>query len=205
MKRACILGVMLFTLPTFQVPIGYSFAQAPENPFSNAGGNGSGTAIQTETLPEPAEGGGGSAATGTFSNSAPAATSAPPPQPQGGGEVLLQMSRRDCERLIRRADVPGADYVPGVDVRGNAVHGADLEGTLTAADLLPESIAFELSLNPLGYAGNDALEDVFSNSSTGFGMVEYNLASGALTLDGRRLDDGTESEMLDLCRNALGR
>lgn len=178
-------------------------AQAPANPFSNEGGDGTSGTVQTETLPAPSassQSGGSSA----FSTTTTTTTTAPPPQPQGGGEVMLQMSKRDCERLIRRANVPGADYVPGVDVRGNSVRGADLEGTLTASDLIPESIAFELSLNPLSFAGNSTLASVFSDSSTSFGTIEYNLASGALTLDGQRLDDGTESEMLDLCRNALG-
>lgn len=115
------------------------------------------------------------------------------------------MSKKDCEKILRRADVAGADYVAGVDVRGNSVAGADLQGTLTASDILPEEIAFELNMNPLTFAGNSDLADTFSESSSGFGMVRYNLSSGVLTLDGKRLTGETEDDLIGLCRQALGR
>ena len=166
---------------------GTAFAQAPENPFSNSGGG--------TTPPAPA------ADTDTSART----TDAPRPRPDAKPDLLLRMSKKDCETVLRRRNVVGADYVPGVDVRGNSVAGADLKGTLTAADILPEEIAFELSLNPLSFAGNEALEDSFSNTSTSFGMVRYNLSSGSLTLDGKRLNDETEEDLVEICRQALGR
>lgn len=157
-------------------------AQAPENPFFNTG----------ET-------------SGQQSRSTTGQSGTEVPKPESKPELLLRMSKKDCEKVLRRSDVVGADYVAGVDVRGNRVTGADLQGTLTAADILPEEIAFELALNPVSFAGNDALEDSFSNSSTSFGMVRFNLSSGALTLDGKRLNGETEQELVAICRQALGK
>lgn len=127
------------------------------------------------------------------------------PRPEAKPDFLLQMGRKDCERLLRRADQPGVTYTPGVDVRGNRVVGANLAGTLTAADILPEEIAFELTLNPITYAGNDDLAAAFADTTTSLGTIRYNLASGALTLDGKKLNGDTEQGMITLCRQALGR
>jgi hypothetical protein len=149
-----------------------------DNPFTNATGGGDASVRET-----------GDAA---------------PPRPDAKPDILLRMSRKDCERLLRRVDVPGADYVPGVDVRGNAVASADLEGTLTATDILPEEIAFELAFNPLASAGNAALATTFSEASSSVGTVKFNLSSGSLTLNGKPLTDGSERDMIALCRQALG-
>lgn len=148
------------------------------NPFTNATGSGEGSTRQVDD--------------------------AAVPKPDAKPEILLRMSRKDCERLLRRVDVPGADYVPGVDVRGNKVASANLKGTLTAADILPEEIAFELALNPLASAGNAALATTFSESSASFGSVKFNLSSGSLTLNGKPLLDSSEQDMVALCRQALG-
>lgn len=173
------LLMILLIAATLPAPL---HAQAPENPFSNAGEG----ATQPNNVPPQNPGG------------------APPPKPDSKPDLLLRMTKKDCEKVLRRRNVVGADYVAGVDVRGNSVTGADLKGTLSAADVLPEEIAFELSLNPLTFAGNEALEERFSNSSSGFGMVRFNLSSGALTLDGKRLNAETEQELAEICRQALG-
>ena len=175
-----------------------------ENPFSNAGGDGAGGNVETSPLPPPAPRATPAPAPTPTPTPAPAA-STPLPRPDAKPDVLVRMSRDQCRRLLRRHDVAGAAYVPGVDVRGNKVKSADLAGTLTAADVLPEEIAFELALNPLSYAGNANLEDVFSNSSQNFGSIKYDLSSGALTFNGKRIDDSAEDEMVALCRQALNR
>lgn len=180
---AIVLPMRRF-VPFFAVfaTLAMPFASA-ENPFTNATGGGEEGGVAAS---QPRE-------------------QATPPRPEAKPDILLRMSKKDCERLIRRADVPGAEYKAGVDVRGNRVAGADLAGTLTAADVLPKEIAFELSMNPLGYAGNEDLADIFSESSTSFGQVRFDLSSGALSLNGKRLNGATEAEMLALCRQALNR
>ena len=182
---------MLAISAAIAVP-GRGDAQTPDNPFTNAGGDGK---ASTTAAPSPA------------TKTAPISGSGVPagaPKPDAKPDFLLNMSKADCRRLVRRSEVAGADYVAGVDVRGNAVTGAELSGSLTAADILPKEIAFELSLNPLSYAGNSDLADIFSESSTSFGTIKYDLSSGALTLDGKRLNGTTESEVLALCKSSLG-
>lgn len=127
------------------------------------------------------------------------------PYPPAKPEFLLRMSKKECQTVLRRAVVPSADYVPGLDIRGNAVAGATLPGTLTAQDILPEEIAFELALNPMVFAGNPALQTLFANSSTSLGMVRYNLTSGKLTLNDKALTPDTEAEIIALCQQAVQR
>lgn len=169
-----------------------------DNPFTNEGESGSQSPSRSQSLPAsptPAP---------SVQTSAPSQETALP-RPENKPDVLVQMSREECRRLLRRHDFTSAEYVPGVDVRGNSVKSADLEGTLTAEDVLPKEIAFELALNPLSFAGNSNLETVFSNSSTNFGTIKFDLASGALTFNGKRIDGTMEDEMLVLCRQALSR
>lgn len=169
---------MRWIFALFLIGIVTPAAAGDANPFTNATGSGGGSSREVD---------------------GPAV-----PKPDAKPEILLRMSRKDCERLLRRVDVPGADYVPGVDVRGNKVASANLKGTLTAADILPEEIAFELALNPLASAGNAALATTFSESSASFGNVRFNLSSGSLTLNGKPLNDSTEQDMIPLCRQAVG-
>jgi hypothetical protein len=126
------------------------------------------------------------------------------PRPVAKPEFLIRMTKADCRRLIRRAEVPGPNYVPGVDAHGNPVAPAELPGAFTARELLPEEIAFELAFNPLSYAGNPDLAEIFRGAETSLGQVRYSLSSGALTLNGKRLNEATEAEILAFCRASLG-
>jgi hypothetical protein len=127
------------------------------------------------------------------------------PRPQAKPEFMVRMSKADCDMVLRRAAVPSADYVPGVDARGNSVAGANLPGTLTAADILPEEIAFELVINPMNFAGNPALQSLFANSKTSLGTIRYNLASGKLTLNDKALTPDTTAEIEALCQKTRAR
>ncbi|MDF1747597.1 MAG: hypothetical protein P1V34_01850, partial [Alphaproteobacteria bacterium] len=170
-------GYLFLLLSLFCAP---ALAQTvPDNPFTNATGKGSDATSRQ----------GGDDL----------------PYPKAKPDIMLRMSKKDCERVLRRANVPSADYVPNLDIRGNAVAGANLPGTLTAEDILPEEIAFELALNPFVFAGNTALQDLFVNSSTSFGTVRYNLASGKLTLNDKPLTPATEAEIVSLCQQAAQR
>ena len=40
----------------------------------------------------------------------------------------IAVSRRDCEQLVKHEPAPDVTYQPGVDVHGNAVAPADLNG-----------------------------------------------------------------------------
>lgn len=173
-KAGLAAGVLLLAIGS-PLPISAQIS-GRENPFSNAGDK-------------------GAEATGR--------ADAPLPRPSAKPEFLIRMSKEDCRRLIRQSAVPGPDYQPGVDVRGNPVAPANIPGQFTDSDLLPDAIAFELSLNPLEFAGNPALADLFSGAEAGFGEIRYALTSGALTLDGRRLNAETTAEILTFCRAAL--
>jgi hypothetical protein len=74
---------------------------------------------------------------------------APAPPPGGvavGADGRMIMSSAVCTALAGLAPaVPGADYVPGVDVNGDAVAPADLPGS--APPLVLENFPIEIGVN----------------------------------------------------------
>ncbi|MDX2142444.1 MAG: hypothetical protein SFV19_03730 [Rhodospirillaceae bacterium] len=57
----------------------------------------------------------------------------------------LTVRASECQRLVQHASTNDATYTPGVDVRGNAVAPADLDGGSIIA--LPESIDIQVGVD----------------------------------------------------------
>lgn len=145
------------------------------------------------------------------------------PRPKLKDEVLLGMTKADCERAIRRArgggvsptykpgvDVRGntvesADYKPGVDARGNKVEAADLAGSTQLADSLPSVIQFSLDVDIFDFSNRADLQDVFGNVTSSLGKVEYDLNTGQMTINGVPLGDPQQDAVAIACMQALGR
>lgn len=118
--------------------------------------------------------------------------------------IRVQITKEDCRRVV--AHQPSADvaYQPGVDVYGNEVAPADLEGSNDLAKkLLDKEIAFDLELNPLLFAGNTNLETWFENSTVNFGRIVYDKETGRMTLDGELLNDPQQAAIAEACRRLL--
>ncbi len=190
-----MMRLLTFCLVSFMAMSAYA-ETVPEHPFVNQSGS------DSQANPESPM------ANGQVSLPRPKAKPDSPMREKP--EFLLRMSKRDCRAALRRADragrsVAGADYVPGVDVRGKPVAGADLPGTLGTADILPEDIAFQLALSPLNFAGNPALAEIFANTATDIGTVTYSLSTGDLTVNGVEVEANMEARFVHLCREVLGK
>ena len=112
--------------------------------------------------------------------------------------------RAACEALVARADraaaVPGAAFRPGVDVRGNAVAGPDLNPRPEA--MLPEEIRFPVQ--PLVGAFLDrplppALEGLRADA----GELVVRLSDGRVTFNGVVVGGDTDAALIEACRNLL--
>lgn len=104
---------------------------------------------------------------------------------EGTGEAVTQMSvsLEDCKRLVRHKARDDVAYKPGVDVRGKEVVPAEIKplGAIT----VPDEIVIDFGLDLAGRYGfgGAALFD----ATAGIATVHYDLASGALTFNGKPL------------------
>lgn len=205
--RFCVIALALFWAdPSWAVD---------DNPFTNEGGEGHAVIPSTQSTPIPKSPADGAAPresepreSGLRESELRESGLRDPtslPRPDAKPDILVRMSRDTCQRVLRHRDVAEAGFVPDVDVRGDSVKSAEHAGTLGAADVLPEEIAFELALNPLIFAGNPRLASVFSNTSATIGSIKYDLLSGALTFNDIRIDATVEDDLILLCRQALAR
>lgn len=118
--------------------------------------------------------------------------------------IRITVSEADCRRLTIHELAPDVTYRPGVDVRGKSVAPADLPGSTALADKIRETdIAFDLKLNPLLFAGNPALADLFDEAVVDFGRVRLDRGTGQLTLDGEPLTDPQQAAIVAACRARL--
>lgn len=85
-----------------------------------------------------------------------------PEKPALADTAPFGVSQADCQRLVEAGAFAGgrgtrsrkpvsATYQAGVDVRGNAVVGADPDGGFAPDDLLPERLEFSISLDLMKY------------------------------------------------------
>lgn len=113
--------------------------------------------------------------------------------PGGAMAQALEVSQRDCERLIKHSAAAGADYQPGVDVHGKPVAGADVDGG--AGFKLPDTITIPISVDLAARYGMGA--DTAATAETA--AVTVSPATGEVRLGGEPLDAGTESALRRAC------
>lgn len=59
-------------------------------------------------------------------------------------DAALSITQKECQKLMKLNDMSGADYVPGVDVRGNPVEGVN-HGTPQMVP--PKEVVFSLGID----------------------------------------------------------
>lgn len=100
----------------------------------------------------------------------------------------------------RPPNVAGADYVPGVDARGNAVAPADLNRPLR----LPEELVLPIAPDFFTRSGRPPPPG-FPDMRVQVGEVRIRLADGAMTFNGQRLGPAADAELVQACRDLLAR
>ena len=104
----------------------------------------------------------------------------------------VEITSKDCKRLVRHTPAPDVAYKPGVDVRGKKVVGADLGGGKPLK--LPDVITFDITKDLSGHGGS---------KETSVGKVKFNIMTGKLSYNGQPLSSNAESELAAKCRQLM--
>lgn len=101
-----------------------------------------------------------------------------------------------CRYLVTAepADMSGAAYTPGVDVRGNPVVGAELDSGSVEID---NDISFPVTIDVMEYAGLQEVDGLEGEAVLGTITVR----DGELFFNDRPLRGGQEQALVDLCRD----
>lgn len=113
-------------------------------------------------------------------------------------EALVTMD--DCKRLLKHTPRDDVAYRAGVDVRGNPVAAADLASD-QAPITLPENIVIDFGINLAGRYGVPG--DGFITSTSDLFSVRYDLALGALTVNGKALNKADSAAVVKACTMML--
>lgn len=111
----------------------------------------------------------------------------------------ITVTRSACKELV--SHVPDSDvaYKPGVDVRGNAVAPADLNGGSTILKSLPKEIEFPVTIDFFEYSGIAAPAGVSGEQNVG----KVTFRKGRVYFNDQPLgDDANRAELIDACRKA---
>jgi hypothetical protein len=112
-----------------------------------------------------------------------------------GENFQFEVSKSNCQRIVKYVAEQDVTFKPGVDVHGRTVAPADLNESKLK---LPETIYIDLSL-PF----KDLLRDYnpkLKNSDVYVGQIEYNISSGAMLFNGQPLADLALNAIARECR-----
>jgi hypothetical protein len=107
----------------------------------------------------------------------------------------VEMSTKNCKRIVRQADSVDATYKPGVDAHGRKVVGADLGGGSKIK--LPKKLSFDITADISSSLPSD------TDAEPAVGKVEFDFGSKKLTFNGEPIGGQAESEILAKCRQML--
>ena len=113
----------------------------------------------------------------------------------------LKVSGDVCDRILKQR-LDGANFVGGVDVRGNPVKSADLDENGGNFDF-PKDIEFDLTLNVFTAAGRADLAELFPNATHSLGKVKYNIMSGAATFNGKPISSEQGDALQQACTDFM--
>jgi len=134
------------------------------------------------------------------------------------GTVRIEITRRDCRRLVRHEPAEGVDYEPGVDVHGNEVAPAEVGGGVELD--LPDRVTIPIELDVLtgrhqgrdepedGAPDTDDPDDVADDADLGdrltgearIGTVEVDVETGRATFNGQPLRTDAQRRLAEKCQ-----
>ncbi len=108
-----------------------------------------------------------------------------------------KVSERDCKKLLKNAQV-GAEYQPGVDVRGRRVKEADLGGGSKIK--VPKEISFNIGVDIAEKYGLDG-----KNISAEGTIGKVTVRGDKVYWNGERLGGDEVNAVTNACRRIYGR
>lgn len=113
----------------------------------------------------------------------------------------LEVSSRDCARLVEHRARADVEYKPGVDARGRPVKPADLNPGPAIAP--PQSFSFDVNvdLKKFGVPSNSIL----SQPNAGVGKITVEDGGRRVLYNGQSLGNREQEALAELCRQRQGR
>ena len=93
--------------------------------------------------------------------------------------IKVQITPKDCARVVDHVPASDVEYKAGVDVHGRTVAPADLAGS-TLKVPLPDVLEFDIAFNPL--SGTAAAK--FGETSLSVGKIRYDINRRKITFNG---------------------
>lgn len=115
------------------------------------------------------------------------------------GRPKAVVNAAECRALLAEPAVPGAAYVPGVDVNGQPVVPADIGGMSPLGD-----IAIDLR-TLLDQVSGGTVPPLLSASEIREGRIRIGLDDGEVSLNGHRLGPQATAVVRAACRKASRR
>ena len=110
------------------------------------------------------------------------------------------VTQADCKRIVKHTPRADVAYQSGVDVRGNAVVGADLKRP-EGAFKIPDQITIDFGLDFAGRYGFDGTGT--QDATASLFLITYDLAMGALTVNGQPLNKADSAAVAKSCAAML--
>jgi hypothetical protein len=123
----------------------------------------------------------------------------------------IYVTKSDCQAVLRHQPSADVTYQPGTDVHGHYVAPADLGGGADVKGLVPDTLKFDIRINPMTYGktttvpaagATTAAQGNFANTSVPVAHVEIDMKSGATSLNGKTLGGEQERIVGEACRRA---
>lgn len=114
-------------------------------------------------------------------------------------DVTLEVTKDNCQRIVKYVAEQDVTYRPAVDVHGRPVAPADLEQNQIE---IPNQIFIDLSL-PF----KDLLKNYnpkLKNAEVYVGLVEYDINTGRLLFNGQELSDPALNAIARECEKKYG-
>lgn len=112
-------------------------------------------------------------------------------------QITVEITEQDCSQLVQHVAAADVAYQPGVDVNGNAVAPADLDGPQQIP--APEVISFLLTLDLADRLGIQPVDAVDVLARPVIGIVAIT-SDGRVSFNGNPLTSDDQFELAQLCQ-----
>ena len=112
--------------------------------------------------------------------------------------IKVQITPKDCARVVDHVPASDVEYKAGVDVRGRTVAPADLAGS-TLKVPLPDVLEFDIAFNPL----SGAAATKFGETSLSVGKIRYDINRRKITFNGQPIGGDDLAVLAERCRDIL--
>ncbi len=117
---------------------------------------------------------------------------------QAADSVKVQISKKDCARVVQHFPSDDVAYKAGVDAHGRPVKAADLPGS-TFNVALPDVLEFDVAFNPL----KGSSKSQFAETSLSVGKIRYDINRRKITFNGQPMGGDELAVLAARCKEIM--